>query len=363
MELAATATRRRCERSVPRILPLIVALVASLAIATARAQDNGAQSFTGSFQLAGRPIALPAGEWRLLADERMPAEADARTLPGLRTAILARLDGGTVIGLISATVNEAPATSGWGIAQDCARNDVYLAVTSYQSPIDVSCTFVNHVVTPPRPSGPTVWHDAAARIAEAGWSLPSTWLMAGFRVTDRQEFLDLRYHFNPDAMAPPVPVTSWREGPWVADAVQRDHLHASLVNAVIRWAATTRPAVEQSLHDRPPQAADAGWPWGGAPASGGGSAMPLALGVAAQGLDWETGLAKTLTWRVLGTMSDIAVAYGFTGSPMISGGIALVGAVVNGGLYFLHEMAWSAFKGAGESALPVLETAYIGIAS
>jgi hypothetical protein len=308
-----------------RALPFAATIIATLAVAPAPAQDDIAQIFTGSFNLAEKSIPLPAGAWHLVADERTPSTTDARPLPGMRTAILARLDGATVIGLISATVNESPAAGGWGIAQDCTRGDLYLAVTSYQSPIDVSCTFINHVVTPPRPRGPGIWRDAASRIASAGWSLPSTWLMAGFRVTDRQEFVDLRYHFSPDGLAPPVAVAAWNEGPWAVAAVQRDHLHASLVNAVIRWAAMAHPAVELSLHNRPPQAADAGWPWSSTPPSDGGAALPLALGIAGPGLDWETGVAKTLTWRVLGTLSDITVAYGFTGSPTISGGIALVG--------------------------------------
>lgn len=348
-----------------RVVPLAAAIIAAFAVAMTQvpAQDDIARTVTGSFKLAERPMPLPAGDWHLVAEEQVPAATGTHALPAMRTAILARLDGTTVIGLISATVNEAPATSGWGIAQDCTRRDLYLAVTSYLSPIDVSCTFINHVVTPPRPGGPSIWHDAAARMAAAGWTLPSTWLMAGFRVADRQEFVDLRYHFNPDALAPPVPVAAWNEGPWVSEAVQHDHLRATLVNAVIRWAATARPAVEISLHNRPPQAADAGWPWRDALPGDGGAATPLLLGIAGQGLDWETSVLKTLTWRVVGSLSDVAVAYGFTGSPIVSGGIAVVGAVVNGGLYFLHEMAWNAVKGATEGGLPVLETAYIGIAS
>lgn len=346
-----------------RALPFVAVIAALLTTLPALAQTNVARIFTGSFNLADKPIPLPAGEWHLVADQRMPALADARALPTLRTAVLARLDGGRVVGLISATVNEAPATSGWGVAQDCTRSDIYLAVTSYLSTIDVSCTFINHVVTPPQRSGPGIWHDAASRIADAGWSLPSNWLMAGFRVADRQEFLDLRYHFNPDALAPAAPAATWNEGPWVADSVQHDHRRASLVNAVIRWAATARPAVERSLHDRPPQRADAGWPWRDAAPSEGGAAAPLLLGIAGQGLDWQTSVVKTLTWRIVGSLSDVAVAYGFTGSAVTSGGIAVVGAVVNGALYFFHEMAWNAVKGATESGLPVLETAYIGIGS
>jgi uncharacterized membrane protein len=346
-----------------RALPLVAAVIVMLAASTAQAQIDLARTVTGSFKLADRPIPLPAGQWHLVADQRMPALADGRALPGLRTAILARLEGATVVGLISATVNEAPAASGWGVARDCTRSDIYLAVTSYLTPIDVSCTFINHVVTAPRLSGPGVWQDAAARMAAQGWSLPTTWLMAGFRVTDRQEFLDLRYHFNPDQLARAAPTAAWNEGPWVADTVQHDHLRASLVNAVIRWAATVRPAVELSLHNRPPQAADAGWPWRDAAPSDGGAALPLLLGVAGQGLDWETSVVKTLTWRIVGSLSDVAVAYGFTGSAVTSGGIAVVGAVVNGALYFFHEMAWNTVKGASESSLPLLETAYIGITS
>jgi uncharacterized membrane protein len=348
-----------------RALPLVAAMIAMLAACTARAQGDIATTVTGSFKLADRPIPLPAGAWHVVADEHLPAIADARGLPGLRTAILARLDGTTVIGLISATVNEAPAPSGWGVAQDCTRSDLYLAVTSYLSPIDVSCTFINHVVTTPRPISPGIWQNAASRIAAQGWNLPSTWLMAGFRVADRQEFLDLRYHFNPDGLAPavPAPTANWNAGPWAVDAVRQDHLRARLVNAVIRWAATARPAVELSLHNRPSQAGDSGWPWRNTAPSESGATAPLLLGVAGQGLDWQTSVAKTLTWRIVGSLSDVAVAYGFTGSAVTSGGIAVVGAVVNGALYFLHEMAWNAVKGASESGLPVLETAYIGIDS
>jgi uncharacterized membrane protein len=348
-----------------RALPLVAVMIAMLAAGAAQAQGDLAKTFNGSFKLADRPIPLPAGDWHLVIDEHLPAIADGRALPGLRTAILARLDGSSVIGLISATVNEAPAASGWGVAQDCARNDLYLAVTSYLSPIDVSCTFVNHVVTTPRPISPGVWQNAASRIAAQGWYLPSTWLMAGFRVADRQEFLDLRYHFNPDGLAPavPAPTASWNAGPWAVDAVRQDHLRATLVNAVIRWAATTRPTVELSLHNRPAPTADAGWPWQNAAPREGGAAAPLLLGVTGQGLDWQTSVVKTLTWRIVGSLSDVAVAYGFTGSAVTSGGIAVVGAVVNGALYFFHEMAWNAVKGATESGLPVLETAYIGIDS
>src|SRR5689334_22710103 len=109
-------------------------VAATLAASTAEAQDDFAQTFSGSFRVAEKAIPLPAGEWHLVGTERTPATTGERSLPAMRTAILARLDGTTVIGLISASVNEAPAASGWGITRDCTRSDLYMAVTNYHSP-------------------------------------------------------------------------------------------------------------------------------------------------------------------------------------------------------------------------------------
>jgi hypothetical protein len=57
--------------------------------------------------------------------------------------------------------------------------------------------------------------------------------------------------------------------------------------------------------------------------SEGGPPLPLALGIADQGPDWETGVTKTLPWCVVGILSDTTVAGGCTGSPTISGCIVL----------------------------------------
>ena len=51
-------------------------------------------------------------------------------------------------------------------------------------------------------------------------------------------------------------------------------------------------------------------------------------------------LAKTLSFLGLHLMVGFAVAYAFTGSLAIAGGIALVEPLVNAVVFFFHERAW-----------------------
>lgn len=51
-------------------------------------------------------------------------------------------------------------------------------------------------------------------------------------------------------------------------------------------------------------------------------------------------LAKTLTYLALHLMIGFGVAYAFTGSVTIAGGIALVEPCVNAVAFFFHEKAW-----------------------
>ena len=102
-----------------------------------------------------------------------------------------------------------------------------------------------------------------------------------------------------------------------------------------RWDAASRPAGSPSEEPGPP------------------------LAVA----DWGRGLEKTISWRVVGTLADIAVAYAFTGSVALSGALALTGSVVNAALYFSHELVWDALDPSGRRQPAVLEVPAIGSTS
>ncbi len=63
-------------------------------------------------------------------------------------------------------------------------------------------------------------------------------------------------------------------------------------------------------------------------------------------------LSKTISFLVLHLLVGFTVAYLFTGSWVIAGGIALVEPLVNAVVFFFHERAWE--RGRQPAALHVL---------
>lgn len=62
-------------------------------------------------------------------------------------------------------------------------------------------------------------------------------------------------------------------------------------------------------------------------------------------------LAKTLTFLVLHLGVGFTVAYLFTGSLALAGGIALVEPLVNAAVFFFHERAWNRTGSGGARVL------------
>jgi uncharacterized membrane protein len=52
-------------------------------------------------------------------------------------------------------------------------------------------------------------------------------------------------------------------------------------------------------------------------------------------------LAKTITWRVLGSTSTFTIAYLITGRWDASSAIAVIQMIINTFLYLFHERAWA----------------------
>ena len=65
-------------------------------------------------------------------------------------------------------------------------------------------------------------------------------------------------------------------------------------------------------------------------------------------------LTKTLSFLALHLMVGFTVAYLFTGSFALAGGIALVEPLVNAVVFFFHERAWNRGPGHGASLLAAL---------
>lgn len=331
---------------------VLCALVFCLAEPAAAQVDPVA---SGHFSVAGKQVPLPAGPWTLLGRETVPA-AGAAARP-LERAVLARVEGGRMDAFVLITANVAPADAGWGLTRDCTRGDIHFAAVHYASAVDGSCTFVNHVVSAPAPDSAAVWLNAEREARGRGWALPTTWLMAGFRVTDRRDVVDVRFHFNPEAFGfDHGRGRSWGESQWARGGVSVDAARARMVAALVRWAAEAAPVVEAGFRNRLDGATALAGP---DPASA--VAMPATTRTAALGDEpsWGVGLMKTISWRVIGTMGDLGVAYLFTGDPVLSGGLAFTGAIINSMLYFGHEVAWGSAT-AGQAELMEFASAGVG---
>jgi uncharacterized membrane protein len=327
------------------------------------AADKPDKAYASTFKIAGKQIPLPAGEWRVVTQIDQPAAADRPSAGYVRQVVLVQLKKQVPIAVIVATANTEPSATGWGTSRDCIRTDILGTALLYESGIDVSCNFINHVVrVGADPASPL--DSKIAQLAKAeGWSMPPTWLMAGFRIADRRDLLDVRYHFNPELVLPGRPAASWGGSPWSQAAVASSRNRAAAVASLSGWVGAAQQAIDDGFRHRLGADASLPFPW-----NEGEMAQPTPSG-SGNGLrhpasaDWQTSLEKTISWRIVGTMSDIAGAYAFTGNIAISGALAFVSAISSSVLYFGHEMVWDMLDPSGRKQPVILEVPQIGVTS
>lgn len=341
---------------------LVVLLLCCVAHPTIAA-DKPDKAYASSFEIAGKQIPLPAGEWRVVAQSDRPAAVDHPSAGYVRQVVMVQLKNQVPAAVIVATVNTEPSATGWGTSRDCTRNDILGTALLYESGIDVSCNFINHVVRVGADAASPLDSDIARQAKAEGWSMPPTWLMAGFRIADRRDLLDVRYHFNPELVLPGRPAASWDGSPWSRAAVASSRNRAAVVASLSGWVGAAQEAIDDGFRHRLGADSSLPFPWSDweiAQSTPSGSGTGLAHAARA---DWQTSLKKTVSWRIVGTMSDIAVAYAFTGSIALSGGLAFVSAISSSVLYFGHEMVWEMLDPSGRKQPAILEVPQLGVTS
>ena len=55
-------------------------------------------------------------------------------------------------------------------------------------------------------------------------------------------------------------------------------------------------------------------------------------------------VAKTLSWRITGSLATFGISFLITGNLAISGTIAIIQITVNTLLYFVHERIWNKIR-------------------
>ena len=190
-----------------------------------------------------KQIPLPAGEWTVSG-----AGAQALDMPeigafgAIENLVLSRRVGDRIVAVVEINANTVPVNDGWGRTRSCERGSQFILVTRYRSGWDLSCLFV--AATPgDTAGGPRAWR--TARVAAPRAEVPAVWLTAGFRMSDRQDLVDVRYHFDPDLLTG-GPVA----GGWEVEAVRTDPRKLHAAEALAIWAMGFDGRIERGIRNR-----------------------------------------------------------------------------------------------------------------
>ena len=182
-----------------------MAAACALAAATpAQAADTGdsklaiGSALNTMLELRGKQILLPEGDWVVAGHgyEVVPELTDL-AYGAVESVVLFKTDGKKVSAFVIAHRNVIPIEDGWGSASECARADIPLALTYDAEEGHTFCGFVATVDTSRADDSATSWKNAVAFAQAHGLTLPKEWRMAGFRLSNRSDVVDVRYHFDP----------------------------------------------------------------------------------------------------------------------------------------------------------------------
>ena len=211
-----------------RALAVVVGWLAAI-VPAAVAQQVG-DSVSGHVAIDGKQVPLPRGEWLVAG-----LGAQAFDMPELgafgavRSVVLFQLEGSRIVAVAEINTNAVAVNDGWGRTRACVRAEQFLLVTRYRSGWETSCIFVRP--TRLTDAGPAAWQAARRLAATSGLTLPPGALTTGFRLSDRQDIVDLRFHFDPTLFGGGLD-----DGNWSAGAVRADPARLDAVQRLSAWA-------------------------------------------------------------------------------------------------------------------------------
>ncbi|MCR9176020.1 MAG: DUF2061 domain-containing protein [Alphaproteobacteria bacterium] len=357
------------------------------AAADASAQVVGEQA-TGNLLVAGKQVPLPPGTFTVISVDTAPARVqevetlvERLDLGPIQTVVLASAAEGRVNSVVEISANLIPHHDGWGTTADCTRTDLYAAVTNYKSGWDVSCLYLKPIAVDGRegmPGGSPLIAYAKLQEAEAS----DFWITAGLRVANRQDVLDVRYHFDPAMFG--ASASAATADTWSPAVIERNTARLIVVKDIAAWASAMVVALDQGLRGRlaPDQVA---LPISGSSSAvegSGAEAASVANAVRAKELlalresgelsqdEYQRQMAlvssgaaaaaaaggwtyaqvagwKAATYRVMVTAVNVGIDYMFIGRPFAAGVLVILQVVVNTTKFFFHEMLWQDVFGVG----------------
>lgn len=224
---------------------LLATLSLTVWTASAAALEVG-ETLTGYAELRGRQVPLPEGDWTVAGlGNNTIVSGVAGAYGTIENAVLLQLNGDKVRGIVELNTNAISVTEGWGTTDSCLRDGVLAKLNLYRTAVDGFCYFVTETSRPVA-GGAEAWQQAKAFAAEQGYALPQEWLTVGFRLSNRHDILDARYHFDGlelGTLAPSVTV-------WTPETVVADPDKYAVVNDLNAWAGLTSELFEAGLRGR-----------------------------------------------------------------------------------------------------------------
>lgn len=376
-----------------RALLALAVLAGFVWTATAQAQSTLpiGSNVERVLRVNGKEVPLPTGSWVVAADTANTWNDQSLGAFGyLRSLVLFRVAGGRVDTMLEVNTNVLPTTDGWGMASDCGRADLVLAVVRYRAGWDGSCYFVTHTLVARDPT--PAWRQAREYAALKGWQVSRIWLTAGFRTADRSDVLDVRFYFAPETRGiAPEAVSRWKDSGWMSARLDDDPQRYAFAHAVSDWAVAYSSLIDGGLKNRRvnddaiamPQVVNA------TPAADviarrlaelellrqAGTITPEEYTMQAQALK-EHGLGsssvapdlsvitavKAVSYRVIVSVSHIFVDYYWTGSYVAAGALEVLQITINSTKFYFHELAWAKYMGIPRTdSARVLDFKYIGV--
>lgn len=231
---------------------LALAATFLVALATPAAALAPGDKVTGQVTLGSKQIALPAGTWTVAGLGAQPfRDAKIGAFGMIQGAILVLLRDNTVQAVLEVNGNTIPVNNGWGRTNACNDDGrALLLITRYRTGWETSCQFVRATRFNLDTAGPPAWEQARTQARQAKWVLPSIWLTAGFRVSDRQDIVDIRFHLNPTELLGPDAEKLSDPTEWAPAAVKADPLRQGATQAVAAWATGFNAWVERGLRNQ-----------------------------------------------------------------------------------------------------------------
>ncbi len=377
-----------------RLLPLAVWVVVGIGVgATAQAQQTLTTGSTVEriLRVNGKEVPLPGGAWVVASDTASDWNDQKVGAYGyLRTLVLFRIVGDRVDTMLEVNTNVLPTTDGWGMAADCGRADLILAVVRYRAGWDGSCYFVTHTLLAREPT--PAWRKARDFAVLKGLQISRVWLTAGFRTADRSDVLDVRFHFAPETRGvTPESVDRWQDSGWMSAKLDNDPQRYAFAHAVSDWTVTYSAMVDAGLKNRLPNDDAIAMPQAKneSPVADvisrrlaelellrqAGTITPEEFAAQSTALK-EHGLGtssvapdlsvvtavKAVSYRIIVSISHIFVDYYWTGSYVAAGALEVLQITINSTKFYFHELAWAKYMGVPRTdSARTLDFKYIGV--